>query len=117
MANCLYLRDSYITKFDFENYAFSKLVVAWLYLLGNGYVLASLCVILSLSRVVSRAQNYNASLAQLSRMEFPIVINCNRTSYQVLYTGHLDVFQMSLCTTQYSCHFTDEFVQAYYHRF
>ena len=31
MANCLYLHDSYITKFDFMNYAFAKLVVAWLY--------------------------------------------------------------------------------------
>ena len=32
MANCLYLHDSYITKFDFVNYAFAKLVVAWLYM-------------------------------------------------------------------------------------
>ena len=32
MANCLYLHDSYITKFDFMNYAFAKLVLAWLYL-------------------------------------------------------------------------------------
>ena len=30
MANCLYLHDSYTTKFDFMNYAFAKLVVAWL---------------------------------------------------------------------------------------
>ena len=30
MANCLYLHDIYITKFDFVNYAFAKLVVAWL---------------------------------------------------------------------------------------
>ena len=30
MAKCLYLHDSYITKFDFKNYAFAKLVVAWL---------------------------------------------------------------------------------------
>ena len=29
MANCLYLHDSYITKFDFMNYAFAKLVVEW----------------------------------------------------------------------------------------
>ena len=29
--NCFYLHDSYITKFDFMNYAFVKLVVAWLY--------------------------------------------------------------------------------------
>ena len=29
MANCLYLHDSYITKFDFMNYAFAKQVVAW----------------------------------------------------------------------------------------
>ena len=29
MANYLYLHDSYITKFDFMNYAFAKLVVAW----------------------------------------------------------------------------------------
>ena len=28
-ANCLYLHDSYITKFDFMNYAFAKLVDAW----------------------------------------------------------------------------------------
>ena len=33
MANCLYLHYSYITKFDFMNYAFAKLVLAWLYLL------------------------------------------------------------------------------------
>ena len=30
MANGLYLHDSYITKFDFVNYAFANLVVAWL---------------------------------------------------------------------------------------
>ena len=29
MAICLYLHDSYITKFDFMNYAFAKLVAAW----------------------------------------------------------------------------------------
>ena len=29
MANCSYLHDSYITKFDFMNYAFAKLVAAW----------------------------------------------------------------------------------------
>ena len=29
MANCLYLHDGYIIKFDFMNYAFAKLVVAW----------------------------------------------------------------------------------------
>ena len=29
MASCLYLHNSYITKFDFVNYAFAKLVVAW----------------------------------------------------------------------------------------
>ena len=29
IANCLYLHDSYIAKFDFMNYAFVKLVVAW----------------------------------------------------------------------------------------
>ena len=29
MANCLYLHDSYITKFEFMNNAFAKLVVAW----------------------------------------------------------------------------------------
>ena len=28
MANCLYLRDNYITKFNFMSYAFAKLVVA-----------------------------------------------------------------------------------------
>ena len=31
MANCWYLHDSCFTKFDFVNYAFAKLVVAWLY--------------------------------------------------------------------------------------
>ena len=31
MTDCLFLFDSYITKFDFVNYAFAKLVVAWLY--------------------------------------------------------------------------------------
>ena len=29
MAEYLYLHDSYITKFDFMNYAFANLVVAW----------------------------------------------------------------------------------------
>ena len=29
MANCLYLHGSYATKFDFMNYAFAKLIVAW----------------------------------------------------------------------------------------
>ena len=29
-ANCLYLHNSYITEFDFVNYAFANLVVAWL---------------------------------------------------------------------------------------
>ena len=29
MANCLYLPDSYITKFDFMNYDFVKPVIAW----------------------------------------------------------------------------------------
>ena len=28
-GKCLYLHDSYITKFDFMDYAFAKLVVAW----------------------------------------------------------------------------------------
>ena len=28
IANCLYLHDSYITKFDFMNYAFAKLLLA-----------------------------------------------------------------------------------------
>ena len=31
MANCLYLHANFITKFDFMNYAFAKLVLAWLY--------------------------------------------------------------------------------------
>ena len=35
MANCLYLHDSYITKFDFMSYAFAKLAVAWLYLVKH----------------------------------------------------------------------------------
>ena len=29
MANCLYLHDSYTTKFSFMNYEFAKLVVGW----------------------------------------------------------------------------------------
>ena len=29
MVNCLYLHDSYISKFDFMKYTFAKLVVAW----------------------------------------------------------------------------------------
>ena len=28
MANCLYLHDSYTTKFDFMNYAYAKLLLA-----------------------------------------------------------------------------------------
>ena len=28
IANCLYLHDSYITNFDFMNYAFAKLLLA-----------------------------------------------------------------------------------------
>ena len=31
-ANCLYLHDSYITKFNFMNIAFAKLVLACLYI-------------------------------------------------------------------------------------
>ena len=30
IAKCSYLHDSFITKFDFMNYAFAKLVLAWL---------------------------------------------------------------------------------------
>ena len=30
MANCLYLHDSYIIKFDLVNYAFADMVVACL---------------------------------------------------------------------------------------
>ena len=29
MAKCLHLHDSYITKSDFMNYSFAKLVVVW----------------------------------------------------------------------------------------
>ena len=29
MANCFFIHDSYITKFDFMKYAFAKLVVGW----------------------------------------------------------------------------------------
>ena len=29
--SCLYLHDSYISKFDFRNYLFANRVVAWLY--------------------------------------------------------------------------------------
>ena len=32
MANCLYLENRYITKFDFVNYAFANFVVVWFYL-------------------------------------------------------------------------------------
>ena len=39
MANYLYLHDSYITKFDFVNYAFANLVVAWFY--GHNVLLRS----------------------------------------------------------------------------
>ena len=35
LANCLYLQDSYIIKLDFINYAFAKLVLAWLYYCGG----------------------------------------------------------------------------------
>ena len=31
IANCLYLQDSYVTKFDFVNYVFANLIVALLY--------------------------------------------------------------------------------------
>ena len=31
MVNCLYLHDSYITEFDYMNYAFAKKVLALLY--------------------------------------------------------------------------------------
>ena len=31
MANCLYSHDSYITKFDFMNYAFAKLLIVRFY--------------------------------------------------------------------------------------
>ena len=30
MANYLYLHENYIIKFDFVNYAYANLVVAWL---------------------------------------------------------------------------------------
>ena len=30
MVNCLYLHDSYTTNFAFMDYAFAKMVVAWL---------------------------------------------------------------------------------------
>ena len=29
IANCLYLHNSYIAKFEFMNYLFANLVVAW----------------------------------------------------------------------------------------
>ena len=31
IANCLYLHDSYISKFEFLNSLFANLLVAWLY--------------------------------------------------------------------------------------
>ena len=31
-ANCLYLHDSFISKFEFMNYLFANLLVAWLYI-------------------------------------------------------------------------------------
>ena len=42
MANCLYLHDSYTTEFDFMNYAFAKLVVAWWYWGRSGSVVECL---------------------------------------------------------------------------
>ena len=33
--NCLYLHDSYISKFEFMNYHYANLLVAWLYVLTN----------------------------------------------------------------------------------
>ena len=48
MANCLYLHDSYITKFDFVNYAFAKLVVAWLYVI-NYYTYEGIWKVLSMA--------------------------------------------------------------------
>ena len=30
--NCLYLHDSYISKFEIMNYLFDNLLVAWLYM-------------------------------------------------------------------------------------
>ena len=32
IANCLYLHDRYITRFDFMNYAFAKLLLARLFM-------------------------------------------------------------------------------------
>ena len=31
LQNCLYLHDSYISKFEFMNYLFANLLVTWLY--------------------------------------------------------------------------------------
>ena len=33
-TNCLHFHESYISKFDFMNYLFANLVVAWLYWVG-----------------------------------------------------------------------------------
>ena len=41
-ANCLYSHDSYITKFDFMNYAFAKLVLAWLYISASSAYLTDI---------------------------------------------------------------------------
>ena len=38
-ANCLYLHDSYISKFEFMNYLFANLVVAWLYLILKNLIM------------------------------------------------------------------------------
>ena len=46
MANCLYLHGSYITKLDFINYAFAKLVLAWLYL-ASYFTIYSKCLLAS----------------------------------------------------------------------
>ena len=49
MANFIYFHDSYITKFDFMNYVFAKLVLASLYqMLALSYFSGKVSVSLNL---------------------------------------------------------------------
>ena len=41
-ANCLYLHDNYISKFDFFSYLFANLVIAWLYDTADGANIVSI---------------------------------------------------------------------------
>ena len=52
MENCIYLHDSYITEFDFENFAFANFVVAWLPSPSGGMPEETICSL----RVVTYTQ-------------------------------------------------------------